>query len=432
MSTIVVGAGLAGLATARRLQEQGEEVVILEARDVIGGRTRTLRDIFLHGQVADLGASFIDLGQDLLLQVCDEFGLEITPRMALFPRDPDGRYSVASMIRNRPVMDGRQLSEEESNALADEVRAAVDAVPPSPTETLRAWGARAGLSDTARRLVYVQAGFNPTSSSWRVQMRVHQPPHIGKVCWLLADGTDSIAHAIADGLDIRLEQPVRLIVRNGGRFTVETDHDVFTADDVVLATPIRPTLGIGFDPVLPAWKVNALLSTPMSEGGKVIGQYSHGRQIADRMGHAMFSDGPVALVWARPVGPEDTIVLLATMGDNVDGVLRDEERALEELDTVVRAVAGPEPKRLAGVLRDWTSEEYTQGVVSNPWANHGYLTSMLAQPIGAIHFAGEHTDDIFTTGMEGALRSGLRASDEVIQRRRAGVRGVSFAEQATQ
>ena len=38
MSTVVVGAGLAGLAAARRLEDQGEEVVVLEARDCIGGR----------------------------------------------------------------------------------------------------------------------------------------------------------------------------------------------------------------------------------------------------------------------------------------------------------------------------------------------------------------------------------------------------------
>ena len=75
------------------------------------------------------------------------------------------------------------------------------------------------------------------------------------------------------------------------------------------------------------------------------------------------------------------------------------------------------PVRLAGVLRDWTSEEFTGGVVSIPWAEHGRLTALLAQQVGSIHFAGEHTDDIYPTGMEGALRSGLRAADEVLQRR---------------
>jgi len=63
MSTVVVGAGLAGLAAARRLEDQGEEVVVLEARDCIGGRTRSPRDLLRYGQPADLGASFIDLAK---------------------------------------------------------------------------------------------------------------------------------------------------------------------------------------------------------------------------------------------------------------------------------------------------------------------------------------------------------------------------------
>jgi monoamine oxidase len=419
MSTAVVGAGLAGLAAARRLQEQGEDVIVLEARDCIGGRTRSLRDVLLHGEPADLGASFIDIGQDLLLQVCDEFGLEITPRMALFPSDPDGSYTVASAVRSPLILGGRLLDPSESGALADEVRAAVDAFPPSPTETMPAWTARSGISDAARSAVLAQAGFDPVSPPWRVQMEINHPPPIGRLCWMLADGTDSIAHAIAEGLDIKLEQPVRLVTSRRGGVVVETDSEQFTATDVVIAVPVPPTLDIGFDPVLPAWKANALLSTPMSQGGKVIGQYSHGSLVAEHLGSAVMSDGPISLVWPRPVGPEDTVVVLGLMGDNADGVLRSEQRALTELDEIIRLVAGDAPKRVAGVLRDWTAEEFTGGVVSGTRADHGRLISLLAQNVTAIHFAGEHTDLIFATGMEGALRSGLRAADEILQRRRS-------------
>jgi monoamine oxidase len=416
MSTVVIGAGLAGLAAARRLHEQGEEVLVLEARDCIGGRTRSLRDVLLHDQPADLGASFIDLGQDLLLQTCDQFGLGITPRLALFPKEPDGTFSVASLLRNRLILQGELIEAPESTALADEVRTAVDAVPPVPAETLPAWAARAGISERARAAVLAQAGFDPTSPPWRVQMLLAHPPLIGKVCWMLTDGTDSVAHAISDELDIRLEQPVRLIARNGGGITVETDRESFSADGVVVATPVTPTLSIGFDPVLPDWKVSALLSTPMSQGGKVIAQYSQGSRVIEALGHAVLTDGPISIVWARPLGPDDTVVVLGLMPDRADGVLRSQERALTALDDIVRAVAGDAPTRLAGVMRDWTAEEFTGGVVSVPWADHGRLTSLLAQRVGPIHFAGEHTDDIFTTGMEGALRSGLRAADEVRQR----------------
>jgi monoamine oxidase len=110
------------------------------------------------------------------------------------------------------------------------------------------------------------------------------------------------------------------------------------------------------------------------------------------------------------------VVVLGLLADKADGVLRDQDRALGELDAIVRAIAGEGPQRLAGVLRDWTSEEYTRGVVSGIRADHERLTGLLAQSVGSIHFAGEHTDHVFATGMEGALRSGLRAADEVLQR----------------
>lgn len=110
---------------------------------------------------------------------------------------------------------------------------------------------------------------------------------------MLADGTDSVTRAMAHGLDIRLEQPVRLIRRAQRGVVVETDCDTFAADDVVIATPVTPTLAIGFDPVLPEWKASALLSTPMSQGAKVIGQYSDGAAISARLPRTALGDDRV-------------------------------------------------------------------------------------------------------------------------------------------
>jgi len=417
MSTVVVGAGLAGLAAARRLEDQGEEVVVLEARDCIGGRTRSPRDLLRYGQPADLGASFIDLGQDLLLQTCDEFGLALTPRTTLMPRDPDGSFSVASPLRGPMIIDGAVVRPTEATALAEEVRTATTASPPLAVETIPAWVARAGLSDRAQRAVLAQAGGDPVSTPWRVQMEVVHPPLVGKACWMLADGAESIARAIADGLDIRLEQPVRLVTRRRGEVEIETDRARFAADEIIVAVPIPPMLEIGFEPVLPAWKANALLSTSMSQGGKVIGQYSHGSLVAEAVSPSVLSDGPISLAWARPVGPEDSVVVMGLMPDNADGVLRDPERALGELDQIVRLLAGDAPRRLAGTARDWTAEPFSGGVVSGTRADHERLISLLAHNVGAVHFAGEHTDLVFATGLEGALRSGLRAADEILQRR---------------
>lgn len=418
MSTIVIGAGLAGLAAARRLARHGEEVVVLEAQPHIGGRTRSVRDRLRHGQPADLGASFIDIGQDKLLQYCAELGVAITPPVALFPTDPDGRLTAASPLREILVVDGRRLDDHERDLIADEVRAALDATPPSPTENVLAWSARAGLSPTARRVFCWQTGYNPVHEASQIPMAMFEPPHVGRVCWMMADGTGSLAHAMTEGLDIRLVQPVRLVRRGHGGLVVHTDTDRFTGRDVVVATPVTPTLRIGFNPVLPAWKVDALLSTPMAQGGKVIGQYAGGAEILRHLGRSAMSDGPISLIWARPPGPEDTVVILGLLADRGDGVLRDEAGALDALDRLVGTATGLRPERLAGLVQDWTQEQYAGGVVSTLLGDFPRLPSLLAQSVGPVHFAGEHTAEMWATGMDGALRSGERAADEVMQRRR--------------
>ena len=57
----------------------------------------------------DPAASLIR-GQDLILQVCDELGIGLTPRLSLFPRDPDGRFSGASLLRNQVLVGGKVVT----------------------------------------------------------------------------------------------------------------------------------------------------------------------------------------------------------------------------------------------------------------------------------------------------------------------------------
>ena len=81
MKVIVVGAGLSGLVSGMRLQEAGHEVVILEARDRVGGRVLTVRDGFEDGQYADVGAMILYEGQPNIIELCEHFGLELTPQV---------------------------------------------------------------------------------------------------------------------------------------------------------------------------------------------------------------------------------------------------------------------------------------------------------------------------------------------------------------
>src|SRR5438093_11882759 len=89
MKIIVVGAGLSGLVSGMRLQEAGHEVVVLEARDRIGGRVLTVRDGFDDGQYADVGAMILYEGQPNILELCAHFDLELTPAVTFGDELPD-------------------------------------------------------------------------------------------------------------------------------------------------------------------------------------------------------------------------------------------------------------------------------------------------------------------------------------------------------
>ena len=77
MKVIVVGAGLSGLVSGLRLQEAGHDVVLLEARNRVGGRVHTVRDGFADGQYADVGAMILYEGQPNIIELCRRFELEV-------------------------------------------------------------------------------------------------------------------------------------------------------------------------------------------------------------------------------------------------------------------------------------------------------------------------------------------------------------------
>ena len=73
-SVVVIGAGLAGLSAARALRAQGVEVLVVEARDRVGGRT--LNHSIGDGKVVEVGGQWVGPGQERVLSLIDQLGLE--------------------------------------------------------------------------------------------------------------------------------------------------------------------------------------------------------------------------------------------------------------------------------------------------------------------------------------------------------------------
>ncbi len=118
MKVLVVGAGLSGLVAATEMQSAGHDVVVLEARDRVGGRVFTLREGFADGQFADVGAEIIYHGQNHIAGLCEKFDLELTEEFSLGTDVPD------------LIFGGRRLERDAAVELVTELRVAVRSTRP--------------------------------------------------------------------------------------------------------------------------------------------------------------------------------------------------------------------------------------------------------------------------------------------------------------
>jgi monoamine oxidase len=425
---VVIGAGVAGLTAARVLDGHGRTVVVLEARDRVGGRVVTDRS---EGRVTDLGASWIH-GVDGCPVAAAAGAFEMaTVEFTVGAYQPDSR----PIAYHGP--DGRRLTDDETRAFVADVHA-VDAelagvvaasVPDASYRDVTEQVLTAtGWPDerAARVREYLEHRAEEQYGVWIEDLAAHgldDDEVLGDEV-VFPDGYDVLPARLAEGLDIRLSHTVTRIGWGDDGVVVVTDRGQVAAREAVVTLPVGVLRSgsVEITPGLPAPNAGALSRLAMNAFEKVVLRFPD-RFWPDDV-YAIRQQGPHGRRWhsfydLTRLHGEPTLLTFAAGPTAIETRSWDDARLVESITEQLRRLYGdavPEPSALHRT--DWQGDSFARG--SYAYMTVGARTADhedLAAPIGGVlHIAGEATwtDDPAT--VSAALRSGHRAACRILGR----------------
>ncbi|XP_064635285.1 amine oxidase [flavin-containing] B-like [Lineus longissimus] len=440
---VVIGGGISGLCAAKLLKEEGLGVIVLEAKDRVGGRTLTAKDPSF-GYV-DLGGAYVGPTQDRILRLAKELKVE-TYKVDIEGKTTiitDSRRTTDDKVYNPIVLLDRLNTRRTINAFAKQVP--LD----TPWEAPRAkeWDSMnlAQFSENLCWTKYVRDDLqNQLNGLFSYDLNevsllfalwtLHSGGCLEQMNCIengaqeskFVGGAQQISEKMADILGgcVKLSSPVLEIDQSGEEVMLTTEHGrKFSAPHVISAMPISILNKITFCPSLPTAKVELSKGMPM---GSVIKthMYYEKQHWKDKglSGSLDSSNGPVenSLNDTKPDGSYPCLVGFIN-GEKAKEFtsLTKEERKQQQADYYAEMFEIEEMGRPIGYEElIWMEEEYIGGGYCGIMPP-GVLTTYgptLQEPVGNVHFAGAEAATVWTGFMDGAVQSGERAAREILHK----------------
>lgn len=440
---IVVGAGYAGLTATRELTKAGRNVLLLEARDRVGGRvwTRHLDD----GTYVDLGGAWVGPTQDRIYALAREFGVETfktydmgksvqyfrgkaKPYKGLIPPLPIGALlSLDAAIKSfnklaktvsteapwthprAAYLDSMTLASWMRNQMGFTVarqffKVAVEAI----------WAADPAEISLLHALFYARSG-RDLDTLMNVKNGAQEERFVG--------GAQTVADRIAAQFRDRIvfNAPVQAIMQDGDRVSVVTDNATYQAGRVVMAVPPALQSRIDFQPLLPAQRVQLTQRMPMGAVWKCYAIYDKPFWREQGLnGLAATPDGHVTVTFdTSPKDGSRGILMGFVLGNqakNFSGFSDDQRRDIA-LNAFTNFFGEAARRPVRYLDHSFLNEEWSRGCYAG-LMGPGVWTSLgpaLREPVGRIHWAGTETSDIWNGYIDGAVRSGERVAQELLR-----------------
>jgi monoamine oxidase len=449
---IVVGAGLSGLSAARAIAGAGRSVIVLEARERVGGRTWN-RPI-TGGSYIDAGAEFVGPTQDRIKALAQAVGVQTFPTYntgnnvywkdgkretyaasgptGVAPPDPAMLPDIVQVVQRLNTMaqqvdvnapwNAGEATEWDSQTFytwlkANEVNPEFMRLAATATDAI--FGQEPRDLSLLYVLFYLAASGDEThpgtfERNFQTAEGAQEERFIG------GSQQVSLNVAAALGSNVVLNAHVRKITQTAKGVRVQLDKGLVSAKQVIVAVPPALTARIDYEPLLPALRDQLTQRAPMGSYAKVDAVYDHPFWREEGLtGQTVSLNGPVRVTFDSTPDAGSPGVLLGFIGGTDARKwygLSAEERRQAVLDNLADYFGEQARNPLEYVENAWAEERFSRG---DPVAGLGPGTLLdfgtaLREPVGRIHWAGTETSDYWVGYMDGAVRSGERAAAEVL------------------
>ncbi len=413
---LVIGAGMSGLAAARTLADKGVSVIVLEARDRIGGRTWTDSSL---GLPLDLGASWIHgITGNPITKLAKEFNADTAPtdyeNGILFDTDgsevSDSEYAEIEDLFESIYEEVAAMQEDTDDDMSlqqafDEVLAERDLT-----------------EDEIRKLEFyvhqetaLEYGADPADLSlWEWD----QDEVFGGKDVVFPDGYSQITNGLAQGLDIRLNEKVIRISYGADGVEVETSSGVFGGEKAIVTLPlgVLKQASVKFEPSLPASKHAAIDRLAMGVLNKVYLKFPEifWNEEIENFGYLGETLGEWS-DWMSFVTYEDAPVLMAFHGGEKGFAIEElsDDAIIAGAMKTLRVIYGdaiPEPEGY--IITRWGKDPYSFGAYSHipPFASGDDFDALFEPVDDVLYFAGEATSREYPATQHGAYLTGVAAA----------------------
>ena len=399
----MIGAGFAGLAAARELRRNGADVVVLEARDRVGGRVWSRETP--GGVVIELGAEFVEPHDGLLASTVRGLGLQLRNRgIAYGDREPRGGIGVerAALLASIDVVQA---------ALA---RRPVDAPPISVAAFLAGLPIDPGAAEAIAARIQVTFA-DETDAIEASMLRGSGASFSRELSFSVDGGNQRVALRLAEAVAgcVHLSSAVDRVVVGEREVRVRAAGVEHEADACICTAPASVIERIAFEPCLPRELEGALRRVRYGHAAKLFVPL---RERAPRSATLNVPERYWSWVADGPSGAPEPVVHSFAGSASALAALDVAHGPAGWLSSL--AVYRPELSldRAGAILSTWDDDPWARGVYSTIQLERPPGDDALLQrPVGPLHFAGEHTAGPEFGLMEGALASGLRAAGAILR-----------------